>query len=98
MESLAAIIEPLRVQDCIHFRSKRHLHRPAERPRVTKGFRGFTTAEETRAVSCGERNRLVEEEQLWNGVTRFCKGIGSGSVRWRHHPRLRVNREQPVEP
>src|SRR3954452_20747131 len=29
-----------------------------------KGFRGFSTAEETRAVSCRERDRLVEKEQL----------------------------------
>src|SRR5207237_8299105 len=33
-------------------------------PGVAKGFRGLTTAEETRAVSRRERDGLVEEEQL----------------------------------
>ena len=64
MQPLAPVVEPLGVQDGVHFRGPRHPYRPAEHPCVTKGFGGFTTAEETRAVSRRERDRLVEEEQL----------------------------------
>ena len=64
MQPLASVVEPLSVQDCVHFRGPRHLRRPAARPGVTKGFCGCTTAEETRAVACRKRDRLVEEEQL----------------------------------
>src|SRR5437764_3532154 len=64
MQPFAPVVEPFGVQDCVQFRSPRHLYRAAERPRVTKCFRRFTTAEEARAVSCRERDRLVQKEQL----------------------------------
>src|SRR5204863_5531225 len=64
VQPLASVVEPLSVQDCIHLRGRRHLYRPAERPGITKGLCGFTTTEETRAVACRKRDRLVQEEQL----------------------------------
>ena len=64
MQTLAPVIEPFRVQDCVDFRGPRHSCRAAGRPCVAKGFRGVSTAEETRAVSRRERDRLVKEEQL----------------------------------
>src|SRR5216683_5849551 len=64
MQSLAPVVEPLPVQHRVHFRSPRQFGRPALGPGVAKGFRGLTPAEETRAVPCGERDRLVQEEQL----------------------------------
>src|SRR3954463_16452513 len=64
MQSLASMVEPLAVQDCVHLRGRRHLYRPAEGPCVTKCFCRFTPAEETRAVTCRECDRLVQKEQL----------------------------------
>jgi len=64
VQPLASVVEPLSVQDRVHFRRPRHLDRSAERPNLAKGFRGFTTAEEAGAVTRRKRDRLVQEEQL----------------------------------
>ena len=58
------MVEPLSVQDGIHFCGPRRPYRPGERPGVTKGLCGLTTAEETRPVTRRERDRLVQKEQL----------------------------------
>src|SRR6476469_3892255 len=64
MQSLAPVLEPFRVQYGVDFRGPRHPYRSVEHPSITKGSRGVSTAEETRAVPCRERDRLVEKEQL----------------------------------
>ena len=64
MHTLAPVIEPFRVQDCVDLRGPRHPCRAAGRPCIAKGFCGVSTAEETRAVSRRERDRLVKKEQL----------------------------------
>src|SRR5947207_11682163 len=64
MQPLASVVEPLSVQDGIHFCGPRRPYRPGERPGVTKGLCGLTTAEETRPVTRRERDRLVQKEQL----------------------------------
>src|SRR5438046_10185083 len=64
MQPLASVVEPFTVQHCVHFRGRTQLYRPAERPCTSKRFCGFTTAEETRAMTCCKRDRLVQEEQL----------------------------------
>src|SRR5207248_9169232 len=69
MQPLASVVEPLSVQDGIHFCGPRRPYRPGERPGVTKGLCGFTTAEETRAMTCRKRDRLVQKEQLCPAAT-----------------------------
>src|SRR3954466_3574620 len=64
MQSLAAVIEPFRVQYGVDFRSPGNNCRSAERPCIAKGCRRVATAEETRTVPCRERDRLVEKEQF----------------------------------
>src|SRR5947207_15534894 len=64
MQPLASVVEPLSVQDGIHFCGPRRPYRPGERPGVTKGLCDLTTAEETRPVTRRERDRLVQKEQL----------------------------------
>jgi hypothetical protein len=61
MQTLASVVEPFGVQDCVHFCGQRHFYRLAARPCDTESFCGFTTAE----VACRKRNCLIQEEQLY---------------------------------
>jgi hypothetical protein len=68
------------MQDHVHFRRPRHLHRSAERPNLAKGFRGFTTAEEAGAVTRRKRDRSSRKNnsvQLRRAITSRWRPLNS---------------------
>src|SRR5580704_10647691 len=69
MDPFPAVFEPLGMQHSIHLRSHRHFPSPALRPGGAKRLRVLAPAIEARAMTGGQRDRLVEEEKLGPAAT-----------------------------
>src|SRR5215469_17614864 len=64
MEPFMAVVQPLCVQRRIHLRCQRRLLALRLRPGRTKCLSVLASAEKTGAMTCGERDRLIEKEKL----------------------------------
>jgi hypothetical protein len=58
------MVEPLSVQYCIDLRGQGCIPSPCPGPSGTKRFGGPAPAKETWAVTCRQRDRLVQKEKL----------------------------------